>query len=41
MIITKLSNAGEPGPVAQLVTSPTADPVALSHTFVEIDHEII
>ena len=36
-----------PGPVAQLVASPTADPgivsliLALSHTFVEIDHEII
>ena len=35
------------GPVAQLVASPTADPaimssiLAQSHTFVEIDHEII
>ena len=35
------------GPVGQLVTSPTADPgivsliLAQSHTFVEIDHEII
>ena len=34
-----------PCPVAQIVTSPTADPgvtsliPALSHTFVEIDHE--
>ena len=37
----------QPGPVAQLVASPTADPGAAcsipvgSHTFVEIDYEII
>ena len=36
-----------PGPLAQSVTRPTSDPgvassiLARSHTFVEIDHEII
>ena len=36
-----------PGPVAQVIASPTADPgvmsliPSLSHTFLEIDHEII